>query len=369
MKVPQVGSRVRPDPVTARRVAADRRLAAVGRTALATTALVIAAVGFVLLLLGPLSWWLATDNVRNLRGKEQADALNAVRQTVLLALAGGATLSGAAFTARSFVLARRGQVTERFHKATAQLGAATPEERLGGIYALEQIWRESTREHAAILELLCSYVRTRSTVPLLPDDSEDLIPPWLDPAQPVYPPELVRLAIDVQAVMTVIARRPARPEPHRPMLIGASLPRVAVRVLEFDHPPRLSSIFFTGADLRMADLRGADLTKTIMNYADMRGAALEGACLHGARLYRADLRRVSWAGASLTGADLSGANLSDSDIVDASQLADVVIDSTTILPQILREDPWVAARIEDCESVSAAGGRRCPPRTPEPLSG
>ncbi|WP_328617207.1 pentapeptide repeat-containing protein [Amycolatopsis sp. NBC_00355] len=327
----------------------------------------IAAVGFVVVVLGPLSWWLATDNVRNLRGKEQADALNAVRQTVLLSLAGAATLSGAAFTARSFVLARRGQVTERFHKATAQLGAATSEERLGGIYALEQVWRESPRDHSAILELLCSYVRTRSNVRPLPDDSEAL-PPWQDPAQAVYPPEPAGLAVDVQTVMTVIARRPDRPEPHRAMLIDASLPRVSIRVHEFDHPPRLSWVYFTGADLRMADLRGADLAGAIMNYADLRGAMLGEARLRGAQLHRADLRHALLVNACLIGADLSGAHLGDTEGLTSSQLATALIDSTTILPTLLRKDPWVVTRITDCQSTLTAGEVHiCPPPTPEPI--
>jgi hypothetical protein len=367
VKIPQIGRRLRPADVPVRQ-RDDRTIGATGRTVLIVAAVLITAVGFVLVVLGPISWWLATDNVRNLRGKDQADAVNAVRQTVLLALAGAATLSGAAFTARSFVLARRGQVTDRFHKATAQLGAATTDERLGGIYALEQIWKESPRDHAAILELLCSYVRARSNVQLLPDDSEALIPPWEDPAQAVYPPESVRLAVDVQAVMTVIARRPNRWEPHLPMLISASLPRVSIREHEFDHRPRLSWVYFTGADMRMADLRGADLTRAMMNYADLRGAFLADAHLQGTHLYRADLRHASFAGASLVGADIGGAHLGDADGLDAGQLAAALIDSATILPRALQEHPWVMARIVDCQNAQAVRQNHfCPPLTPEPV--
>lgn len=365
MRPPRTGRQPRPGP--APRWRNGRTLATPGRTLLIIAALFAAVVAFVLIVLGPLSWWLATDNVRHLRGKEQADAFNAVRQTVLVALAGTAALSGAAFTARSYVLARRGQVTERFHKATAQLGAATPEERLGGIYALEQIWKESPRDHSAILELLCSYVRIRSTIQPLANDSESLFPPWESPSQAVYPSEPVHLPADVQAVMTVIARRPDRPEPHRPILVGASLPRVSIRMHEFQRSPRLSSVFFTGADLRNADLRGADLTTAIMSYADLRGAMLAEACLNGAHLYRADLRSTSLTGADLTGTDVRGAHLGEIEGLEARQLSTALIDNETILPRSLRDNPWVIARIADCNDTHARHeGHFCPPPTPAP---
>ncbi len=200
---------------------------------LIAAASLVGAIGFVLLVLGPMSWWLTTDAARGLRGKDQADAINTVRQTVLLAFAGAATLSGAAFTARSYALTRRGQVTERFHKATAQLGAPTLEERLGGIYALEQVMRESPKDHAAVLELLCTFVRAHSSGRTFYGDGEPA-PPWQWSDQTPYPPDAKALAEDIQAIIIVIARRPDRPEHHRPMLLGASLLRLSARHHEFD---------------------------------------------------------------------------------------------------------------------------------------
>lgn len=329
--------------------------AQVRRPWLIAAASLIGAVGFVLLVLGPLSWWLTTGEAHGLRGKEQADAVNAVRQTVLLAFAGAATLSGAAFTARSFALTRRGQVTERFHKATAQLGASTLEERLGGIYALEQVMKESPRDHAAVLELLCTFVRARSSARTFADDAEPE-PPWQRSDEPPYPPEPKALVEDIQAIIIVIARRPDRPEHHRPMLLGAALPRLWARHHEFEHPPRLSWVYLTQADLRRADLRGADLTTSMLNYADLRGAMLGDAQLQNAHLYRADLRKAVLEGADLTGTTLSGANLLDAEGISAEQLARAVIDTDTVLPAELQDDPWVAARLRACAAAQEAGG-------------
>src|SRR5689334_22398281 len=68
------------------------------------------------LILGPLSWQIAGNTVRRLHGREQADALNAVRQTMLTALGGTAAIVAVGFTVRTYYLSRRGQVTERFGK-------------------------------------------------------------------------------------------------------------------------------------------------------------------------------------------------------------------------------------------------------------
>jgi pentapeptide repeat protein len=335
---------------------------------LIAAASLIGLVAFVLLVLGPMSWWLTTDAARSLQGKEQADALNAVRQTVLLAFAGAATLSGAAFTARSFGVTRRGQVTDRFHKATAQLGSSTLEERLGGIYSLEQVMRESPRDHAAVLELLCTYVRARSKSQVFADDAEP-DPPWQRPDAAPFPPEGKALAEDIQAIITVIARRPDRPEHHRPMLLDASLPRLLARHHEFERPPRLSKMYLTHADLRRAHLMGADLTASFLNFADLRGALLGDAQLQDAHLYRADLRGASLYDAALAGATLFGANLLDTEGISAEQLAEALIDTNTVLPSELENDPWVAARIRDCAAAQETGdvSRRLAP-TPKPAS-
>ena len=49
-------------------------------------------------------------------------------------------------------LTRQGQITERFTRAIDQLGHARTEIRLGGIYALERIARESEEDHWPIME-------------------------------------------------------------------------------------------------------------------------------------------------------------------------------------------------------------------------
>ena len=58
-----------------------------------------------------------------------------------------------------------GRITDRFSKAVEQLGARNSdgskqiEPRLGGIYALERIARDSARDAWPIMEILSAYVR------------------------------------------------------------------------------------------------------------------------------------------------------------------------------------------------------------------
>jgi hypothetical protein len=68
---------------------------------------------------------------------------NDARATLLQALAGGVLLLGAYLTWRQLRVTREGQITDRYTKAVEQLGSEHLDVRLGGIYALERIARDS----------------------------------------------------------------------------------------------------------------------------------------------------------------------------------------------------------------------------------
>jgi len=87
-----------------------------GNQPLAYATLAILAVMAVLavlsLLLGPITSLASGTTVHHLSGKEKADAINEVRQTLLQAAAGTAALTALVFTGMTFTLNRRGQVTD-----------------------------------------------------------------------------------------------------------------------------------------------------------------------------------------------------------------------------------------------------------------
>ena len=56
----------------------------------------------------------------------------------------------------------RGQLTERFTKAIEQLGDNNLDIRLGGIYTLERIAKESEELHGPVMEILTCMVNPRA---------------------------------------------------------------------------------------------------------------------------------------------------------------------------------------------------------------
>ena len=116
--------------------------------------------------------------------EQRASAVNSARTTLVQGLAGLAALAGILVAwqqlqsdreqlrtnqqhlridqqnlQEQLTLARQGQVAERFTRAVGQLGNATVGVRLGGIYALEQIAKQSAEDRLQVFEVLCAYVR------------------------------------------------------------------------------------------------------------------------------------------------------------------------------------------------------------------
>jgi hypothetical protein len=132
--------------------------------AVATAAVVLAlAVAWVLFV--PAADWLARHDVGSVHGVLLQTARDDARGR-LLTLGAGLLAAGALlFTARNFALSREGQVTDRYTKAIEQLGADKLDVRIGGIYALERVARDSARDHPTVMEVLTAFIREHSREP------------------------------------------------------------------------------------------------------------------------------------------------------------------------------------------------------------
>jgi hypothetical protein len=125
---------------------------------------------------------------------------NDARTTLAQILAGGILLLGAYLTWRQLQVNREGQITDRYTKAVDQLGHAELDVRLGGIYALERIARDSPADQATIGEVLTAFVRGHAPwPPRLPGQ-------YIATAPIDQVPELQVRAPDVQASLTVLGR-------------------------------------------------------------------------------------------------------------------------------------------------------------------
>ncbi|HYB30111.1 MAG TPA: pentapeptide repeat-containing protein [Solirubrobacteraceae bacterium] len=280
-----------------------RRLAASAVFALAVAAL--AAVSALVIRFAP-PWLVSTSG---LTGSARLEELSRVRIALLVLVIGALAAGVALYLFRSAVRERRDEnrereLTERFMRAVDQIGHPALDVRLGGIYSLERLARESPENHGPVIEILAAFVREHA--------------PW--PARNGNGRR--RPATDVQAAVTIIGRRVVDYDTGAPI----SLPFTA-----------LAGATLTGAHLELAtlsgaNLEGADLFKAHLNAADLEGANLRnaglllaslndtvlwGANVQGARLYGASLEGAALKGANLKGAGLTGANLKDAGLHSA----------------------------------------------------
>lgn len=67
-----------------------------------------------------------------------------------------------ASTRNQYALSERGQLTDRFGRAIDQLGSDKLDIRLGGIYSLERLAKDSPSDYDVIFEVLAAYIRTHA---------------------------------------------------------------------------------------------------------------------------------------------------------------------------------------------------------------
>lgn len=54
------------------------------------------------------------------------------------------------------------RVTDRYTKSIEQLGSDKLDVRIGGVYALERIARDSSRDHPTVMEVLSAFIREQA---------------------------------------------------------------------------------------------------------------------------------------------------------------------------------------------------------------
>ena len=136
------------------------------RWQIGAVAAVILAMAAAWVLFVPVAVWLAHHDVVSAKPALLLTARDAARQQLLTAAAGLFAVGALGFTALNFTLSRRtfelteqGQVTERYTKAVEQLGSDKLDVRIGGIYALERIARDSARDHPTVMQVLTAFIR------------------------------------------------------------------------------------------------------------------------------------------------------------------------------------------------------------------
>ena len=249
----------------------------------------------------PVPDWLAHHDVGSVTGPLHETALDNARGRLLTLSAGLVAVVALIFTARTFHLSREGQVTDRYTKAVEQLGSDKLDVRIGGIYALERVARDSPRDHPAVMEVLTAFIREHSWEPWpLPRTEEEEDADLVEFTRP-----------DVQAALTVVVRRDVERDARTIDLTRADLTRADLG------DARLARAILAGARLTGADLHSATLTAANLRGTDLRHARVEGADLESADLTSADLTGAFLLGANLTTADLTSAYLTGTILTQA----------------------------------------------------
>ncbi|MDJ0695674.1 pentapeptide repeat-containing protein [Mastigocoleus sp. MO_188.B34] len=222
---------------------------------------------------------------------------NASRTIIIQGLGGIFFVITAYFTWRNLKVAEVNlkviedkQITERFAKAVEMLGHADIHVRLGGIYALERISKDSDQDYWQIMEILTAYVREKSH-----QNKQGT----------------TRASIDIQAILTIITRRRKNYQQGEENCLDLSESNLTGAIL---WDSNLNGAYLSGSILRNADLSNAKLSGAILSDTDLKDAIFRNANLTKAGLRGAILSGVDFMGADLSQVELTGNKLSKMDL-------------------------------------------------------
>ncbi len=271
------------------------------------------------------------------------EAENEFRRTLIQVLGGLVVILSLLFTWAEMRQSQRnfekGQHITRFSQAIKFLGESNSDQKIGGIFTLEQIAKESPEEYlGTVIEVLSAFVRNVGVDDIDVDTKkpEEKKGTKGDKEKPKDKKEgnekkeevikeKYKIKPETQIAMTVLGRiRTIDNKKHWEKLPRINLLKVKLRganliganLMDAD----LIGAELMGAELRRANLIGANLTDASLIGAELMGAELMGAYLVNTNLIGAKLKGAGLRGAKLRYADLMDANLMGVDLTDAKNL-------------------------------------------------
>lgn len=238
----------------------------------------------------------------DIEAKERVQAGITLLQTIVTTIGGIAIFWNIAIarrqvaaTQQQMVIAQEQIITDRFSKAVEQLGSEQLAVRVGAIYSLERIARDSIRDHWTVMEVLSFFIQDKC--PIRNDD--DIIPQKNDAFK------------DVQAAVIVLGRRNSSQDPKDSNL---DLSYIEVRWVSFFKGYFINTLFFRST------LSGINFYKANLEKSNFWQANLTRATLFGANLSQADLVETNFHEADLRECNLSGAKINKANFAKAKGL-------------------------------------------------
>ncbi|MEU6191921.1 pentapeptide repeat-containing protein [Nocardia sp. NPDC047038] len=299
----------------------------------------------------------AVGAVRRWANKDLWTALAAI--TTASAAVGALVFTGLNLreTRNQYGLSQQVEITDRFGKSVEHLGSDQQTIRLGGVYALERIARDSAADSQTVVDVLSAYLRARELT-----NCVDFKPP-VDTSPVAEPPPA-----DLWAAAAAISHTYTLFQDHRLDLRKTCLVMIDLSGKRFSHTvfmhawltwsklcaAKLDDTNLQGARVDFANLQGADLSGANLGFANLSNSRLDGVNLsalngRGANLSHATLHDTSLRGANLSHADffmadlsfahLEGANLADTDLNDLLSTDHLTYDDKTVWPKGYKPPP------------------------------
>ncbi|MDX3629743.1 MULTISPECIES: pentapeptide repeat-containing protein [Streptomyces] len=263
------------------------------RAVIALTVILFVSLGFAFQIWGQAASWVNDHmgvDLRSLKPDEKAAARGQLRLAVVQSLVAVGAMVALRYTARTYRLTMRGQVTDRFTKALERLSAEKEYVRIGGILALGQILHDARDQSEDAQTVLQNFISDRT-----PEAGDG----WAENEEPTehHAPE-VQTALDTLGAA-------ARNAAYRLRLADRCLVRLNFMELQL-----------VSADLRRSDLRKADLEKVnfwgaLLDYVDLRLCDMRGAIFVDSSMRAVRLQYARMEGASFDRAFLKYAVFSD----------------------------------------------------------
>ncbi|UBF26689.1 pentapeptide repeat-containing protein [Kovacikia minuta CCNUW1] len=222
-------------------------------------------------------------NWNNIEKQERAQAGVTLLQTIATSIGGIAVFWNIVLARRQMAIAHRQTelaqdqmeiireqiINDRFSTAVEQLGNNQLAVRVGAIYALARLAKDSPRDHWTIMEMLAFFLREQCPCP---EGSTGR-------RLPSHVPK------DVQAAVLVLGQRNLELDPEESHL---HLNHNDLRGVSFAKGDFRNAYFYdsnlSGANFYGANLQGTNFFKADLSYANLKGCRLDGAILNKANL-------------------------------------------------------------------------------------
>ena len=266
-----------------------------------------------------------------LNEKEKRELINSNRENVLKVIQ---TLAGLGFIGTAFLAWRNSQLTEdknvadRFTKAVEMLSDKERlEVRIGGIYTLERIAKDSKKDSIVVTKLLLAFVRRKTRESDYIRDHS----PWLVDSEcsiedrineENYPEEDIQICLEAvvsdSRINQNITLSLDNANLQNANLFNYDLSNFSLKntnlVLAFLQDSKLNGSLLIDTMLMKADLRYSEFKKAVLVRVDFSNSDLRGADFR-----EAHLEDVIFDGADVEGAIFEGATIKDNNYNEESQ--------------------------------------------------